>query len=121
MGTERVERGLAAIRSADVVGYPRLMGSTRLGGRKHCRSTALPPIRSSPAWQADRQADQRRGADRWVVLSDARSGRKSCQVDVMPEAPPERRMEWRDGIISRSDALYCQIYYYLIDNYYGIV
>jgi len=36
-------------------------------------------------------------------------------------SPPERRMEWRDGIISRSDALYCQIYYYLIDNYYGIV
>ncbi len=42
MGTERVERRLAAIRSADVVGYPRLMGLDEAG-----RAQALPEHRAA--------------------------------------------------------------------------
>jgi len=42
LGTERVERRLAAIRFADVVGYPRLMGLDEAG-----RAQALPEHRAA--------------------------------------------------------------------------
>jgi adenylate cyclase len=103
MGAERIERKLAAILAADVVGYSRLMGADEEGTlaqlRTHRRALIDPKIKEHHGRIVKTTGDGML-VEFASVLDAVR-----CAVEVqrgMAErnagVPPERRIEFRVGI-----------------------
>jgi adenylate cyclase len=103
VGEQRVERRLAAILAADVVGYSRLMGANEVGTLRALKSLRREAV--DPALTMHGGRVVKLTGDGILIEFTSAVDAVACAVEVQramarrnAEAPPDRRIEYRVGI-----------------------
>jgi adenylate cyclase len=103
VGEQRVERRLAAILAADVVGYSRLMGANEVGTLRALKSLRKEIV--DPALTKHGGRVVKLTGDGILIEFTSAVDAVACAVEVQramarrnAEAPPDRRIEYRVGI-----------------------